>query len=55
MMTEKHLDELGSVLVINAAGWLPTIAGFEEVVRITGLILAAIYTSLKIWEILRKK
>jgi hypothetical protein len=55
MTTERHLDQLGAVLAVNAAAWIPTAAGFEQTIRVAGLILAAIYTSLKIIELIRKK
>lgn len=54
-MTERHLDDLTAVFAVNVAAWIPTAAGFEQTVRVAGLVLAAVYTSLKIVEILRKK
>jgi hypothetical protein len=48
MNTERHLDELGIVIGANVIGWMPTLLQFEEIIRVLGLLVALIYTSLKI-------
>ena len=55
MNTERHLDDLTVVIGANMLGWLPTLFQWEELFRLLGLILACVYTSLKIWELLKDR
>ena len=55
MISERHMNELGHVMVANVVGWLPTFVQFESGIRVLGLLLAAIYTSIKIIQSVREK
>jgi hypothetical protein len=48
MTTERHLDDISIVIGANIIGWIPTMLEWEELFRLAGLVLAAVYTALKI-------
>ena len=48
MTTERHLDDTSIVIGANIIGWIPTMLEWEELFRLAGLVLAAVYTALKI-------
>jgi hypothetical protein len=54
-MNERHMEDLGHVMIANIIGWIPTIVEFETCVRVAGLLLAATYTAIKIVQSLKQK
>lgn len=55
MISEKHMEDLSHVVIANIVGWMPTFVQFESGIRVTGLLLAAIYTLIKILQAIREK
>jgi hypothetical protein len=49
----NHLEDFGKVISINIAAIIVSLADFEATIRIAGLLMALIYTSLKIVQLLR--
>ena len=52
---ENHLDDIAVVVGANVLGWLPTMLEWEELFRLLGLALAAVYTAMKIWDWIQEK
>ena len=52
---ENHLDDIAVVVGANILGWLPTMLEWEELFRLLGLVLAAVYTAMKIWDWIQEK
>jgi hypothetical protein len=50
----EHFQDIGKVAGINLAAIAISWSNLEGFFRIAGLIVAFIYTCLKIWDLLRK-
>jgi len=51
-MNNKHFDDIVQVAFINGAALAVSVSDFEQYIRILGLVMACIYTGIKIWQAL---
>jgi hypothetical protein len=48
----KHVDDIRQVAFINGAALAVSVSDFEQYIRILGLVMACVYTGIKIWQAL---
>jgi hypothetical protein len=53
MSNERHISELITVNLANAGALALSLSEAEQWIRVTGCLLAAIYTALKIVEVIK--
>ena len=48
----KHLDDIVQVAFVNGAALAVSVSDFEQYIRVLGLVMACVYTGIKIWQAL---